>query len=265
MRLLKGCLRGALVASTRPVSALALIKTFHLPNSSVGGSKIAARLVSELLAEGSIEGTVKGGALTYTPAVYVAAQGAAVSQFYAQNDYVEYTLCERVGLSSPKTFLRARYPDGVALPSVFVSPGICSQVCSAIMSRCLLSWSLPASLQPGVFLYHVALPSVVVSPSISRFQSVSSALPSVFVSPGISSQVCPSIMLRFALSLSLPASPSISSSLVCSSTMSRALPSVVVSPSVSQHLIQQGVSLYHVALPFVFVSPSISSPAWCIP
>ena len=75
-------------AST-PVNILHLLKRIQLDSFSTG-SNIASNIIEELVSEGSIRGTLRGGGSSWTPAVYVTSQQQAVKTFYEQNSYIGY-------------------------------------------------------------------------------------------------------------------------------------------------------------------------------
>lgn len=74
-------LRGALRGAATPLGLPALAKTLGLEPSVTGGGMLGA-IVEELVAEGAVQGTLKGGGTSWTPAVYLRTQQEAVLNFY---------------------------------------------------------------------------------------------------------------------------------------------------------------------------------------
>ena len=74
-------LRGALRGAAAPLSVPSLAKTLGLEPSVTGGGMLGT-IVEELLAEGAVAGTLKGGGTSWTPAVYSRTQQDAVLNFY---------------------------------------------------------------------------------------------------------------------------------------------------------------------------------------
>lgn len=78
---LQAQMRGALRGAAAPLSILSVVKTLQLEPSVAAGGMLGT-IVEELLAEGSIQGTLKGGGSNWTPAVYSRMQQDAVLNFY---------------------------------------------------------------------------------------------------------------------------------------------------------------------------------------
>lgn len=75
-----------------------------------------------------------------------------MSGFYTSNGFAEFSAVAKLKLTSaaPKDYLRGKYPDGIALETVFVSPTIISA----------LNDQIEESVASGTFLDPVAvLPS----------------------------------------------------------------------------------------------------------
>lgn len=74
-----------------------------------------AQLVDELITEGAVQGSTKGGGGSWVPTVHTAAQQSAVAGFYNQNGWVAYDLVRKAGISNEKTYLSQKFPEGIAL------------------------------------------------------------------------------------------------------------------------------------------------------
>lgn len=79
-------LRGALRGAARPASLAALSKSLDLVAMGSSG-RLVQSTVDELLADGSVSGSVKAG--TFIPSIFAKAQQQAVQDFYAQNGFIE--------------------------------------------------------------------------------------------------------------------------------------------------------------------------------
>lgn len=64
-----------------PLSIPSLVKTLRLEPSVTGGGMLAT-IIEELVAEGAVQGALKGGGSNWTPAVYSRTQQDAVLNFY---------------------------------------------------------------------------------------------------------------------------------------------------------------------------------------
>lgn len=114
VRNIKAQLRGALRGTAAPVALTALVKSIGLDGFSSGHSMLA-QLVDELVSEGAVQGSTKGGGGSWVPTVHTAAQQSAVAGFYNQNGWVAYDLVRKAGISSEKTYLGQKFPDGIPL------------------------------------------------------------------------------------------------------------------------------------------------------
>lgn len=114
VRNIKAQLRGALRGTAAPVALTALVKSIGLEGFSSGHSMLA-QLVEELVSEGAVQGSTKGGGGSWVPTVHTAAQQSAVAGFYNQNGWVAYDLVRKAGISSEKTYLGQKFPDGIPL------------------------------------------------------------------------------------------------------------------------------------------------------
>lgn len=119
VRNIKAQLRGALRGTAAPVALPALLKGIIGLDSIGGGSSagMLSTLVDELLAEGAVQGSTKGGGGSWVPSIHTASQQSAVAGFYSQNGWVAYDLVRKAGISSEKAYLAQKFPEGVALAS----------------------------------------------------------------------------------------------------------------------------------------------------
>jgi len=116
VRNIKAQLRGALRGTAAPTALSALVKSIGLEGFSSGHSMLA-QLVDELIADGAVQGSTKGGGGGWVPLIHTAAQQSAVAGFYNQNGWVAYDLVRKAGISNEKAYLSQKFPEGIALDS----------------------------------------------------------------------------------------------------------------------------------------------------
>ena len=149
VRNIKSQLRGALRGCTSPLSIPALVKDLGLEGVGGGGGGMVSQLVESLVQEGAIKGTLKSGGVNWVPAVFTAAQQEAVRAFYQQNGWVGYDTVRKAGISNEKGYLKTAFPEGMALDTAFVSPGLLANL-EASVEETLMggSWLDAATLLP---------------------------------------------------------------------------------------------------------------------
>ncbi|GBG67649.1 hypothetical protein CBR_g777 [Chara braunii] len=99
-----------------------------------GGSGIALMqsMVSSLVSEGAIFGTLRGGvASSWNPEVFLRSQKEAVEAFFSQNGFILYESLKMLAVPQPKRFMQAKYPDGVGLSTAYVHASVVSQLDAA--------------------------------------------------------------------------------------------------------------------------------------
>ncbi|KAF5828079.1 hypothetical protein DUNSADRAFT_18260 [Dunaliella salina] len=107
------------------------IQELGLESAALGGSgggSVVASIVDELVREGALAGSLKGGGVNWVPAVYSTAQRNAVRSFYEQNGWVGYDTAKRMGIPNASSYLRTAFPDGIPLETALVGPSLLSQV-----------------------------------------------------------------------------------------------------------------------------------------
>ncbi|KAG6541195.1 hypothetical protein Mapa_017429 [Marchantia paleacea] len=82
--------------------------------------------LSGLNADGDVKGFLRGGGAIWTPAVFAQSQRESVEAFFSQNGYISYDVLRKLVISQPKTYLQDKYPEGIALETVFIHPSITS-------------------------------------------------------------------------------------------------------------------------------------------
>lgn len=116
IRNIKAQLRGALRGTAAPVVLSALVKDLGL-DAFGSSTSMVSQLVDELLAEGAVRGSTKGGGGSWVPSIHTAAQQGAVAGFYTQNGWVAYDLVRKAGISNEKSYLKQTFPEGLPLES----------------------------------------------------------------------------------------------------------------------------------------------------
>lgn len=116
VRNIKAQLRGALRGTAAPVALNNLIRDLGLDSFGSSNSMVA-QLVDELLQEGAVSGSTKGGGGSWVPSIHTSAQQNAVAGFYQQNGWVAYDLVRKSGIGNEKSYLKQKFPEGIALDS----------------------------------------------------------------------------------------------------------------------------------------------------
>jgi hypothetical protein len=149
VRNIKAQLRGGLRAAAAPVALTALVKELGVAGS---GSSMVAALVEELVGEGALAGSLKPGAGSWVPSAFTQAQQGSVASFYQQNGWVGYDTLRKAGIPGDKAYCRTTFPDGLALDSVCVGPGLLAQLEAAVEEALAAgSWLDAAGVLPSAF------------------------------------------------------------------------------------------------------------------
>lgn len=136
--------RGALTGVSKPLDLDTVITRFSLERNLFMAS------VESLIAARRIAGSLKG--TLFTPDVYSFSQRDAVLGFYRMNGYIEYATLTKHKFANPKEYLAESYPDGRALPTVFVSQGLVDQAEGSIEEAVASSaWIDVAHILPTPF------------------------------------------------------------------------------------------------------------------
>ncbi|OQV20764.1 E3 UFM1-protein ligase 1 [Hypsibius exemplaris] len=106
----RAILRGALNASSRPVSVQSLVKEHSL------NERLTSVVVEELISLGEISGILSGKGSkdksTFIPHIYTTAQTAWIEAFLKSNSYIPYNAVKKLDIGDPKQFLKNRYSVG---------------------------------------------------------------------------------------------------------------------------------------------------------
>lgn len=128
---LKAQLRGALRGALAPVSLQSLRKSLGISSLGVLSSMIPS-LIEELQSEGSIDGKLMSGGGTWIPSIHSKMQQEFILSHYRQNGIVEFDVAARHGISDPKSFFKASFPEGLALSDSFVTPAMMHEMDAAV-------------------------------------------------------------------------------------------------------------------------------------
>lgn len=117
-------IRGIFSAITQPTVVGPLISQFKLHD------RLFYSVVEELIQNGQVNGTLQGHSerAFYIPTVFSQARQLWVDSFYQNNNFIEYSALERLQYNKPRQILEQRFPDGLALHRVYVSPAVISQL-----------------------------------------------------------------------------------------------------------------------------------------
>ncbi|KAJ7553269.1 hypothetical protein O6H91_06G090400 [Diphasiastrum complanatum] len=87
---------------------------------TIGEGGLFQSVLNELVNEGAIKGTLRGGGTSWIPAVFAHSQRSSVEAFFSQNGYISFDAVRKLSIPQPKQFLQAKYPESIALETVFV-------------------------------------------------------------------------------------------------------------------------------------------------
>jgi len=157
-------IRGAFTAITKPTPIPSILAKFDFQEN------LFWTVFDDLLSDGRINGNIQGRSdrAIYVPNVFAQARQAWIDSFFAQNGYMDYTTLEKLQITTPRTFLEAKYKGGVALKSVFVSPKVVSSV-DGVSSEAIKadSWIDVTPMAPSIltdedmYLLLQACPSII--------------------------------------------------------------------------------------------------------
>eukprot|EP00746_Dinoflagellata_sp_MGD_P126431 gnl/MRDRNA2_/MRDRNA2_61275_c0_seq1.p1 gnl/MRDRNA2_/MRDRNA2_61275_c0~~gnl/MRDRNA2_/MRDRNA2_61275_c0_seq1.p1 ORF type:complete len:723 (-),score=220.34 gnl/MRDRNA2_/MRDRNA2_61275_c0_seq1:3-2171(-) len=142
---LEARIRGALRGATQPVSNTEIAAQHQVDSEVIGA------IAQKLLKAGSLQGKYAGN--SFTPQIFISAQGQQSDDFFKANMYLSATLAKSCGMTL-KDFQSSKKLQGVLLPGVFLAddliPPILANMTEALTSA---GWVdlvplLPTSLVP---------------------------------------------------------------------------------------------------------------------
>ncbi|GBP42323.1 E3 UFM1-protein ligase 1 homolog [Eumeta japonica] len=142
----KAKIRGALIGLLKPTPISVIISHCNLTE------RLFLTLFDQLNAPGVLTGKQTGS--SYIPSCYTKSQNEWVTNFYKQNNYLEYDAIIRLGISEPKTFVKRILPNEelTFLSTCVVGTQIKQQLETAL-EECIISKTYldVVSLLPTVF------------------------------------------------------------------------------------------------------------------
>lgn len=134
-----------------------------------GDGGLFQSVLHQLIADGEVKGSLRGGNAVYTPAVFAGAQRGSVEAFYSQNGHITYDTLRKLNVPQPKQYLQEMYKDGVALDSVFVHPSTISQL-DAVAEEAIAgnTWFDALPLVPSSIEATDAAKLVTLCPTVQR-------------------------------------------------------------------------------------------------
>ncbi|KAG0582022.1 hypothetical protein KC19_3G027100 [Ceratodon purpureus] len=134
---IRATVRGAVRALTVPTPVTTLWNFLQQqmregdegPTAKVtGDGGLFQSVLHQLIADGEVKGSLRGGNAVYTPAVFAGAQRGSVEAFFSQNGHITYDALRKLNVPQPKQYLQEMYKDGVALDTIFIHPSTISQL-----------------------------------------------------------------------------------------------------------------------------------------
>lgn len=134
-----------------------------------GDGGLFQTILNQLIADGEVTGSLRGGNAMWTPAVFVVAQRESVEAFFSQNGYITYDALRKLTVPQPKQYLQAKYVDGIPLETVFVHSSIVSQLDAAAEEAIATNtWFDALPLLPPSFGISDVAKLVSLCPSVQR-------------------------------------------------------------------------------------------------
>lgn len=127
----KACFRGAIMATTCPISMANILSQSGVHERMF--SSVVDSLIETKQFPGILTGNMTGNGL-YVPKIYSKAQNDWVNNFYKQNGYLEYDALSRLGIGNPVSFVQRTFPDEklFLLKSCAIGPQLIGHVEAAV-------------------------------------------------------------------------------------------------------------------------------------
>lgn len=142
----KAKVRGALAALTRPTPVATIVQQISVPE------RMFYMIFNEIKPAGHL--TSKQAGALYIPNIHTDTQVDWVKQFYARNNYLEYDMVGKLGISDPKGYIKRQFPDEelLYLDTVCVGNRIREQLNGAL-EECIASGNYldVSQVLPAVF------------------------------------------------------------------------------------------------------------------
>ncbi|XP_073014815.1 E3 UFM1-protein ligase 1 homolog [Primulina eburnea] len=125
-------------------------------------------LFNSVVKEGEILGSLRAG-VNWTPSVFATAQKEYVDAFFSQNSFISYEALQKLGIPQPIQFLQSRYPEGIALVTVFAHGSLIEMLDASVEDTIEHgSWFNSLSVLPPSFVPEDASKILSLCPSVQR-------------------------------------------------------------------------------------------------
>ncbi|OVA03560.1 E3 UFM1-protein ligase 1 [Macleaya cordata] len=177
--MVRGAARGITVPTNLSIVWSSLQQILQEMNGANGVAVDGAffqSLFNGLVKEGEILGSVRAG-VHWTPTVFAHAQRESVDSFFSQNSFVSYEVLHKLAIPQPKQYLQSRYPEGIALDTVFVHPSMIEMLDAAAEDAIEHnSWIDSLSVLPAFVGSQDAYKLLSLCPSVQRALKSTNAL-----------------------------------------------------------------------------------------
>lgn len=169
--MVRGAARGIAVPMNLTGLWSSLQVLLHNVDGSTGvavGSSFFQSLFNTLVKEGEILGSLRAG-VNWTPSVFAIAQKEYVDAFFSQNSFVSYEALQKLGIPQPIQSLQSRYPEGIALVTVFAHGSLVEMLDASVEDTVEHgSWINSLSVLPPSFVSEDASKILSLCPSVQR-------------------------------------------------------------------------------------------------
>ncbi|XP_020691309.1 E3 UFM1-protein ligase 1 homolog isoform X1 [Dendrobium catenatum] len=177
--MVRGAVRGITVPTNLPTVWNSLQHLPHDINDGIGVSienTLFHSIFNALVKEKEILGSLRAG-VQWTPTVFAHAQRESVDSFFSQNSYIGYDVLLKLAIVQPKQYLQSRYPEGIALDSIFIHPSMVEMLNAAIQDAIEHgNWIDALSLLPECVGSQDVLKILSLCPSVQRAVKSSDAI-----------------------------------------------------------------------------------------
>eukprot|EP00252_Welwitschia_mirabilis_P012765 TRINITY_DN28243_c0_g1_i1.p1 TRINITY_DN28243_c0_g1~~TRINITY_DN28243_c0_g1_i1.p1 ORF type:complete len:865 (-),score=205.91 TRINITY_DN28243_c0_g1_i1:702-3170(-) len=132
--MIRGAVRGVMVPTNLSsiwASLHQLLQEMDGVTSTAVENSFFQNLLNSLVKEGELLGSLRTG-MVWTPAVFAVAQQESVESFFSQNSFIGYDVLAKLAILQPKQYLQSKYPEGIALDTMFVHPSMIEMLDASI-------------------------------------------------------------------------------------------------------------------------------------
>ncbi|XP_073149734.1 E3 UFM1-protein ligase 1 homolog isoform X2 [Henckelia pumila] len=149
-------------------SLLVLLHDMDGSSAVAVDSSFFQSLFNSLVKEGEILGSLRAG-VNWTPSVFAMAQKEYVDAFFSQNSFISYEALQKLGNPQPIQLLQSRYPEGIALATVFAHGSLVEMLDASVEDTIEHgSWFNSLSVLPQSFVPEDASKILSLCPSVQR-------------------------------------------------------------------------------------------------